>query len=178
MTPYYADNWLEVWLGDCRAALAAMPAESVQTVVTSPPYWGLRDYGTAAWVGGDPEHEHEGRTLRTVDSKSPKQRTNVGSLAVRSGDCECGAVRVDDQLGLEASPAEYKPVQLMRHLIRLVTPPGGTVLDPFLGSGTTAIAAELEGFPWIGIERDPESVAISEARLNGTQRGLGLDLPA
>jgi site-specific DNA-methyltransferase (adenine-specific) len=67
-----------------------------------------------------------------------------------------------------------KPVDLMRHLVRLVTPPGGTVLDPFLGSGTTAIAAEMEGFPWIGIEREAEYVAIAEARLNGTQRGLGI----
>lgn len=67
-----------------------------------------------------------------------------------------------------------KPVELMRHLVRLVTPPGGLVLDPFLGSGTTAVAAENEGFRWLGIERDPEYVAIAEARLNGTQRGLGL----
>ena len=71
-----------------------------------------------------------------------------------------------------------KPVDLMRHLVRLVTPTGGTVLDPFLGSGTTAIAAELEGYAWIGIEREAEYVAIAEARLNGTQRGLGLDVPA
>jgi hypothetical protein len=71
-----------------------------------------------------------------------------------------------------------KPIDLMRHLVRLVTPSGGTVLDPFLGSGSTAIACEMEGFPWIGIEREPEYVAIAEARLNGTQRGLGLDVPA
>jgi site-specific DNA-methyltransferase (adenine-specific) len=67
-----------------------------------------------------------------------------------------------------------KPVDLMRHLVRLVTPPGGTVLDPFLGSGTTAIACEMEGFPWIGIEREAEYVAIAEARLVGVQRGMGL----
>jgi DNA modification methylase len=67
-----------------------------------------------------------------------------------------------------------KPTDLMRHLVRLVTPPGGTVLDPFLGSGTTALAAEMEGFEWVGIEREAEYVAIAEARLNGTQRGLGL----
>lgn len=71
-----------------------------------------------------------------------------------------------------------KPVDLMRHLVRLVTPPGGVVLDPFLGSGTTAIACELEGFDWIGIEREAEYVAIAEARLNGTQRGLGLSVEA
>ena len=67
-----------------------------------------------------------------------------------------------------------KPTELMRHLVRLVTPTGGTVLDPFLGSGTTGLACELEGFPWIGIEREAEYVAIAEARLNGTQRGMGL----
>jgi site-specific DNA-methyltransferase (adenine-specific) len=71
-----------------------------------------------------------------------------------------------------------KPTELMRHLVRLVTPTGGVVLDPFLGSGTTALAAEMEGFAWIGIEREAEYVAIAEARLNGTQRGLGLDVPA
>ena len=68
-----------------------------------------------------------------------------------------------------------KPTDLMRHLVRLVTPSGGIVLDPFLGSGTTAIAAEMEGFKWIGIEREAEYVAIAEARLNGVQRGMGLD---
>jgi DNA modification methylase len=68
-----------------------------------------------------------------------------------------------------------KPTDLMRHLVRLVTPTGGTVLDPFLGSGTTGLAAEMEGFEWIGIEREAEYVAIAEARLNGTQRGLGLE---
>ena len=67
-----------------------------------------------------------------------------------------------------------KPTDLMRHLVRLVTPAGGVVLDPFLGSGTTAIAAEMEGFSWIGIEREAEYVAIAEARLNGVQKGLGL----
>ena len=67
-----------------------------------------------------------------------------------------------------------KPVDLMRHLVRLVTPPGGRILDPFLGSGTTAIAAIMEGFECVGIEREPEYVAIAEARLNGVQTGIGL----
>lgn len=58
-----------------------------------------------------------------------------------------------------------KPIALMRWLVRLVTPPGGTVLDPFTGSGTTGIAALEEGFSFIGIERDAEYLAIAEARL-------------
>ena len=65
------------------------------------------------------------------------------------------------------------PMRAVKHSCE-VTPPGGTVLDPFLGSGTTGIACEMEGFDWIGIEKEPEYVAIAEARLVGVQRGMGL----
>lgn len=58
-----------------------------------------------------------------------------------------------------------KPIALMRYLIKLITPPGGVVLDPFLGSGTTACAAVLEGFDYIGIEMTPEYADIAEARI-------------
>ena len=59
-----------------------------------------------------------------------------------------------------------KPTDLMRYLCRLVTPPGGTVLDPFCGSGSTGKAARLEGFDFIGIELNPEYIAIANARIN------------
>jgi site-specific DNA-methyltransferase (adenine-specific) len=58
-----------------------------------------------------------------------------------------------------------KPTALMRYLCRLVTPPGGIVLDPFMGSGSTGKAAILEGFQFIGIEREAEYVAIAKARI-------------
>jgi site-specific DNA-methyltransferase (adenine-specific) len=58
-----------------------------------------------------------------------------------------------------------KPTDLMRYLCRLVTPPGGTVLDPFTGSGSTGKAAILEGFNFIGIEREAEYVEIARARI-------------
>jgi site-specific DNA-methyltransferase (adenine-specific) len=58
-----------------------------------------------------------------------------------------------------------KPVALMRRLVRLVTPPGGVVLDCFAGTGTTLVAAKLEGLRSIGIERDAESVAVCARRL-------------
>jgi hypothetical protein len=58
-----------------------------------------------------------------------------------------------------------KPVSLMRWLVRLVTPPGGTVLDPFCGSGSTGVAALQEGFRFIGIEREAEYAQIAERRL-------------
>jgi site-specific DNA-methyltransferase (adenine-specific) len=58
-----------------------------------------------------------------------------------------------------------KPLALMRYLCRLVTPPGGVVLDPFTGSGSTGVAAFKEGFSFIGIELNPEYVVIANARL-------------
>ena len=58
-----------------------------------------------------------------------------------------------------------KPTDLMRYLVRLVTPPGGVVLDPFMGSGSTGKAALLEGFRFIGCEREAEYLAIANARI-------------
>lgn len=63
-----------------------------------------------------------------------------------------------------------KPADLMRYLCRLVTPPGGTVLDPFMGSGSTGKAAVLEGFSFIGIELSPEYATIAEARIDHARR--------
>lgn len=68
-----------------------------------------------------------------------------------------------------------KSLDLMRHLVRLVTPPGGVTLDPFLGSGTTALAASEEGFRCIGIEREAEYLDIAVGRLMATPMGLGLE---
>jgi len=62
-----------------------------------------------------------------------------------------------------------KPTALMRYLCRLVTPPGGVVLDPFTGSGSTGKAAILEGFRFIGIEREAEYVEIAKARIGAVE---------
>lgn len=59
-----------------------------------------------------------------------------------------------------------KPISLMRYLVKLVTPKGGTVLDPFLGSGSTAVAAILEECSWIGCEITDEYIPIIEARVS------------
>jgi site-specific DNA-methyltransferase (adenine-specific) len=59
-----------------------------------------------------------------------------------------------------------KPIELMRWLVRLVTPPGGLVLDPFAGSGSTGGAALLEGARFLGIEQGGEYVRITRARIN------------
>ena len=64
-----------------------------------------------------------------------------------------------------------KPLTLMRWLVRLVTPPGGTVLDPFAGSGTTVEAAILEGFRVIGIEQEQTYLPLIQERIRRSQRG-------
>lgn len=67
--------------------------------------------------------------------------------------------------GRRNTHATVKPVDLMRYLCRLVTPAGGLVLDPFAGSGTTLVAAALEGFRAIGVEQDAESVETARYRV-------------
>jgi site-specific DNA-methyltransferase (adenine-specific) len=65
-----------------------------------------------------------------------------------------------------------KPIALMRWLCRLITPPGGVVLDPFMGSGSTGIAALQEGFHFIGMDKTPEWHPIAEARLQHALRQM------
>jgi DNA modification methylase len=71
-----------------------------------------------------------------------------------------------------------KPLDLMAYICRLVTPPGGIVLDPFSGSGTTLKAALSEGFSAIGIEKDAAYFEIIESRMDGAQIGLPLTASA
>lgn len=58
----------------------------------------------------------------------------------------------------------------MKYLCRLITPPGGVVLDPFMGSGTTGIACHMEGFRFIGIEKDSEYFKIAKKRVGGATK--------
>lgn len=72
--PWLDDGDVSFYHGDALSVLAGLPAGSVQTCVTSPPYWGLRDYGTGAWEGGALECDHLGPPMRTnnkpVDSEA------------------------------------------------------------------------------------------------------------
>lgn len=68
-----------------------------------------------------------------------------------------------------------KPTDLMKYLIRLVTPKGGVVLDPFMGSGSTGKAAKIEGFDFIGIELDEEYFQIAQARIDAVEKPITLE---
>ena len=62
-----------------------------------------------------------------------------------------------------------KPIALMEYLIKMVTPKGGIVLDPFMGSGSTGVAAKKNGYDFIGIDMTPEYIEIAKARINTTE---------
>jgi len=108
IAPSYDHAGITIYNGDALEILPLLPAESVHCCVTSPPYWGLRDYGTAQWEGGDEGCEHEGHRSMTGAPGSDKQASNHGANAVAAVACRhCGAKRIDSQIGLEKSPGEY-----------------------------------------------------------------------
>lgn len=76
--------------------------------------------------------------------------------------------------GAEIHPT-VKPLALMRHLVRLLTPPGGVILDPFMGTGTTAVAAKMEGFNFLGCDLTPEYVEVANYRVDRTLTNRRLD---
>lgn len=78
-------------------------------------------------------------------------------------------------LGGRNTHATVKPLQLMRWLCRLITPPGGLVLDPFAGSGTTGAAAMAEGFSFVGAEMRPEQAAAARQRIQHALVGLEVE---
>jgi DNA modification methylase len=107
-----------------------------------------------------------GKSSRThlgtlADNGEPFGHTDSGSAA-RFFYC---AKAASDERGEDNNHPTVKPVALMRWLCRLVTPKGGTVLDPFMGSGSTGLACDAEQFNFIGCELSPEYAAIAERRI-------------
>src|SRR5208282_1575491 len=125
---------VEILTGDCMDVLPTLEAQSVQCCVTSPPYWGLRDYGTAEWKGGDAgcDHKTDKANTRSFVNGQNGGGVNCTSWTTRdatpiSGDCpKCGARRIDSQLGLESTPEEYlaKMVAVFRQVWRVLRDDG------------------------------------------------------
>jgi len=112
----------KVFYGDCRESMQQMISDGVkvQMCVTSPPYYGLRDYGTATWEGGDSECNHTYIKGGRDPEKSKLQvSSDHGMFAQYVGICkDCGATREDDQLGHEETPQKF--VDVMVDVFRLV----------------------------------------------------------
>jgi DNA modification methylase len=112
-------------VGDALDVLREMPDESVHCVVTSPPYWGLRDYGTGSWTGGDPDCDHLVREDPRVESSTlsgGKATTGHQREGYKNSCPRCGATRTDQQLGLEPTPDAYiaRMVQVFRQVRRVL----------------------------------------------------------
>lgn len=163
--PYFANSEVTLYAGDAVEVLSALPDRSVNCVVTSPPYWGLRDYGTGTWIGGRPDCVHTTKRPR-ADSQSRGRE--------RSRTClRCGAVRQDRQYGLEPTPEAYVDTlrAVFAHLKRVLvdtgtvwlnlgdsysaTPPGSTH-DPMRAStlsGRSAAALRRESVREANVDR-------------------------
>lgn len=117
--------------GDALSVLKGMPDKSVQCCVTSPPYYGLRDYGTGTWIGGDPNCPHY-RTSKysendiTGHKAMGEQGQAVGDAIYKSVCPLCGATRVDEQIGIEETPEEYveRLVEVFREVKRVLKDDG------------------------------------------------------
>ena len=140
-----------ILLGDVRQRLSEIPEGSVRTCVTSPPYFGLRDYGTASWEGGDGNCDHIQDESKTKQFGNPEFNENRPSRKKTKTkgfyyekECEkCGAKRVDSQIGLEQSPNEYveQLVQVFREVKRVLADDGTLWLnlgDSYAGNNSRA----------------------------------------
>lgn len=185
MQPYYDEDGITIYNGDCRAVLPQLPAGSVHCCVTSPPYWGLRDYGTGTWEGGDEGCDHS----RMVSSGSSTLK-NDGRPAEQVGWCDadyagktfkyrdvcgkCGARRIDSQIGLESSLDEYVAtmVEVFRQVRRVLRDDGTLWLN--LGDAYASQGARVHG-GWNGDSYDGGN---NPQRIVGQKMGAPMDLKA
>ena len=135
---------IKILQGNCLDRLRDLPEKSVNTCVTSPPYWGLRDYGTGEWVGGDPDCNHEGTVLGNNRNFVDREGRGSNNKSISSGDCyKCGATKKDDQLGLEETPEKFTEnlVKLFREVRRVLRDDGTVWLnlgDSYAGNNSRA----------------------------------------
>lgn len=122
-----------------------------------------------------PGHDDQGTPARFFYcAKASKSERNAGleNLPIKQttggggmNDPHCGSAYGSIKAPGHNHHPTVKPVKLMRYLCRLITPPGGLVLDPFAGSGSTGVAAAQEGFDFVGIEMDSEYAEIARRRI-------------
>lgn len=150
---YFKDNHGILYCGDVLEELRKISDNTVNMCVTSPPYWGLRDYQTAEWEGGDEQCDHiEQYKDRTkcahsggIGNKRPdfdkNQTAKLSGLFYYKDICKkCGAKRIDKQMGLESTPEEYvgRMVKVFREVYRVLKKDGTLWLnlgDSYYGSG-------------------------------------------
>ena len=127
---------IDIKIGNCLDVLKELPRDYFHTVVTSPPYYGLRDYNTGTWVGGDPNCPHKRLSKISKDTatghKGMHEQGNVVGDAIYRQECPiCGAKRQDEQIGLELTPQDYvtRLVEVFREVRRTLRDDGTVWLN-------------------------------------------------
>jgi DNA modification methylase len=155
----------KIYTGDVIAGLRKLDEESIQTCVTSPPYFGLRDYGTAQWVGGRAGCDHK-PAIKPRGSRPKSGLHSLGYTDACQQPCyrdicgKCGARRVDAQIGLEETPAAYveRLVAVFREVKRVLKADGTVWLnlgDSYATGGMSnpSLKSTLQGGKDLGAER-------------------------
>ena len=154
--------------------LKTLPDKHFQTCITSPPYYGLRDYGTASWVGGSENCSHIGATLGNNRNFIDEGGRGSNKASLSTGDCiKCGAKRVDSQIGLEETPEQFVEslVNVFREVKRVLKDDGTLWLnlgDSYSSGGrTTTTNQSVRGDKDYGVTRPPPVEGIKPKDLFG-----------
>ena len=167
--PLAADPDVTLYHGDCLDVLRQLPTGSVHMCATSPPFYGLRDYGTGEWEGGNPDCDHQRPSTPEKDSTSTLESRASNQNHEREpwpgGNCgKCGARRVDQQIGLEETPDQWvdRLVEVFREVRRVLRDDGTLwveIGDSYSGSpnsgGTPGVRSNGQG---TGAAGDPHRI--------------------
>lgn len=163
--------WCALWLGECRrvtipGGVIALFTDWRQLPTTTD----MLQAGGIVWRGILPWHKPNGRVVQgrwanqceyvAWGTNGPRPLDQLGPVAF-SGFLQANPPRQRDHI-------TQKPLEVMRELVKIV-PPGGTVLDPFAGGGTTGVAAVMEGRRFVGIELDEAHCVTARRRLDGAK---------
>jgi DNA modification methylase len=149
VTPWLDDGDVRLYHGDNLDVLRTLPDKSVHMCATSPPFYGLRDYGTGEWEGGQPGCDH-----RKIERGASAKSGLNGSLAYKSGEVytpfghecgKCGARRVDKQIGLEETPDQWVEnlVRVFREVRRVLRDDGTLWVE--IGDSYTSVGGGPPG---------------------------------
>lgn len=165
----------KIYNEDCLTGLKKLKSNSIDCCVTSPPYFGLRDYGTATWDGGDPGCSHtykinfpynENFNERSGNAVGKKKQESQRHEKMYKEICEgCGAVRIDSQIGLEQTPEIYleKIVQVFEEIRRVLKVEGTLWLN--LGDTYCSTAPGTRNAPSVQIHAGDASEARANMRI-------------
>ena len=171
---------IKILHGSCLDRLKDLEDQSINTCITSPPYWGLRDYGTGEWEGGDENCDHVANPKATKKmgnkefNKNRPSRENTKTKGYYEKQCpKCGAIKQDNQLGLEETPEAFVEnlVNVFREVKRVLRDDGTVWLnlgDSYSSGGrTTTTNQTLRGDKDYGVTRPKPSEGIKPKDLIG-----------